>query len=141
MSRAKSVLLLPPVLIWSLFYGVLGGLFFKLLSVYELWVISNRHHIVQWKRYPARHYRQFTTAILISRMGNSAWSNLPSTRSQITQEFSRAPFPFLVILCNTLLALLYLPFALLNGALKGPVFVFAQIWQSPRRTLVTEIGL
>lgn len=138
MNRSKSVMLLPAVLIWSLFYGVIGGLFFKLLSVYEMWMISNRHHIRQWKRYPMRHYRQFTTAILIGRMGDKAWSNLPITRNQISQEYTRAPFPYLVIMCNTILAFLYLPFALLSGILNGPSFVFAQIWR--RRSTTPSAG-
>ena len=129
MSRSKSVILLPPVLIWSLFYGVIGGLFFKLLSVYELWLISNRYHIRQWKRYPMRHYQQFTSAVLMGRMAHKSWSTLPLTRNQIGNEYARAPFPFLIIMCNTLLALLYLPFALLSGVFIGPSFVFTQFWQ------------
>lgn len=141
MSRSKSVILLPAVLVWSLFYGVIGGLFFKLLSVYEMWLMSNRHHIRQWKRYPTRHYQQFTTAILIGRMGDKAWSTLPVTRNQITQQYTRAPFPYLVIMCNTLLALLYLPFALLSGAFNGPSFVFTQIWQQRVATRSSGIGL
>lgn len=139
MSRSKSVLLLPLALIWSLFYGVIGGVFFKLISVYEMWMISNRHHIGQWKRYPKRHYSQFTTAILIGRMGDKAWSSLPITRNQITQQYVRAPFPYLVIMCNTLLALLYLPFALLSGVLNGPSFVFTRIWL--RRTATPSAGI
>lgn len=141
MNRSKSVIVLPAVLVWSLIYGVIGGLFFKLLSVYEFWLISNRHHISQWKRYPMRHYRQFTTAILMARLGNKAWSSLPITRNQITQQYARAPFPFLIIMCNTLLAILYLPFALLSGVFKGPSFVFTQIRQRRVAALRSGIGL
>jgi len=141
MSRSKSVIMLPLVLMWSLIYGVIGGLFFKSLSVYEFWMISNRHHIRQWKRYPVRHYRQFTTAVLIGRMGAKAWSSLPITRNQITWEYAHAPFPYLVILCNTLLALLYLPFALLSGAWNGPSFVFTRIWQKRTQALTLGSGL
>jgi hypothetical protein len=140
MSKSKSVILLPPVLIWSLFYGVVGGVFFKLLSVYELWMTSNRHQIMQWKRYPARDYRQFTSAVLMGRMGDNTWSALPIIRNQITHEFTQAPFPYLVILCNTLLALLYLPFALVTGILRGPGYVFAQLWTSRQDTLTTGNG-
>lgn len=141
MRKSKSVILLPPVLIWSLFYGVAGGVFFKLLSVYELWMESNRHQIMQWKRYPERHYRQFTSAVLMSRMGDKTWAALPIVRNQITQEFTQAPFPYLVILCNTLLALLYLPFALVTGIVRGPVFVFAQIWKNGSSVSTTGNGL
>lgn len=141
MSRSKSAMLLPQVLIWSLIYGVIGGIFFKLLSVYEIWLISNRHHIRQWKRYPTRHYRQFTSAILMGRLGDKAWSFLPITSNQIAQEYVRAPFPYLVIMCNTLLAMLYLPFALVSGVFMGPSFVFAQTWQRRSVAISTEIGL
>ena len=141
MNRSKSVMLLPLVLVWSLIYGVIGGLFFKLLAVYEFWLISNRHHIRQWKRYPMRHYREFTGAILMGRMGDKSWSSLPITRNLITQQYARAPFPSLVIMCNTLLAIVYLPFALLSGALKGPGIVFAQIWRPRDIALSAGNGL
>ncbi|MCB1665545.1 MAG: hypothetical protein KDI28_07170 [Pseudomonadales bacterium] len=131
MKPSKPVYLLPFVLLWSLLYGVSGGVFYKLIAVYELWSSSNRLHVLQWKRYPQRSYRQFTSAVLMSRMGSRAWTGLPLAYSQVLQEFTRAPFPYLVILCNTVMALLYLPFALISGVFKGPAFVFRNTWGRP----------
>lgn len=140
MKPSKPAYLLPFVVLWSLVYGVFGGVFFKLIAVYELWSSSNRLHILQWKRYPQRSYQQFTSAVLMGRMGGSAWTGLPLAYSQVLQEFTRAPFPYLVILCNTLMALLYLPFAVISGVFKGPAFVFRNTWCSPSvaRSVVTE---
>jgi uncharacterized protein YneF (UPF0154 family) len=124
MNFFKTIVKLPPVLLWSLIYGVLGGLFFKAISVFEYWLESNRSQIMQWKRYPNRNYRQFTSAILMGRVGAQSWATLPLTYSQITSRFDRAPYPYLVIMCNTLIALVYLPVALALGVVQGPAFVF-----------------
>lgn len=128
MNVLKSILKLPPVLLWSLVYGVIGGLFFKTLSVFEYWLDSNRAQIMQWKRYPNRNYRQFTSAVLMGRVGAQSWASLPLTYNQITNRFDRAPYPYLIIMCNTLIALVYLPFALASGLIQGPAFVFQQSW-------------
>lgn len=124
----KSLLRLPHTLIWSLIYGVSGGLLFKLLSVVELWLAANRFHIMQWKRYPDRNYRKFTAAVLMGRMEENSWSSLPLRYNQVLSGVERAPFPILVILCNTLIALLYLPVALIEGIFAGPAFVFRRTW-------------
>lgn len=141
MKPSRPVYLLPAVLLWSLLYGVFGGAFYKLMAVYELWSSSNHLHILQWKRYPQRSYQQFTSAILMGRMGNRAWATLPMAYNQVRQEFTRAPFPYLVILCNTLMALLYLPFALVSGMFRGPAFVFRNTWKQPRSVHVSSNGL
>ncbi len=124
MNVLKSMIRHPAVLLWSLVYGIAGGVFFKAISVYEYWLESNRVQIMQWKRYPNRNYRQFTTSMLMGRLGFESWSTLPLTYSQITNKFDRAPYPYLIILCNTLIALVYLPVALLAGVVEGPAFVY-----------------
>jgi len=126
MNVLKTIFRLPAVLIWSLVYGVTGGVLFKALSVFEYWRESNRTQIMQWKRYPNRNYRQFTTSVLMGRVGSQSWSTLPMTYSQITSQFDRAPYPYLIIMCNTLIALVYLPAALLAGLVEGPTFVYQQ---------------
>lgn len=128
MKRSKPIYLLPPVLVWSLCYGILGGLFFKLLAVYELWSDANRLQVLTWKRYPARSHQRYAAARVIGRMNGQAWSTLPMAYNQTMQVHTKAPFPFLVIACNTLIALLYLPIALLSGIVKGPLFVFRSTW-------------
>ena len=124
MKAVKFILKLPPILVWSLVYGVVGGIFFKAISVYEYWRDSNRAQIMQWKRYPNRNYRQFATSVLMGRVGGQSWSTLPLTYSQITSQFDRAPYPYLIIMCNTLIALVYLPAALAAGLIEGPRFVY-----------------
>jgi hypothetical protein len=52
------------------------------------------------------------------------------TNSEIQTEFKHEPFPLLLILANTLIALLLLPFAILTGIVQGPIFVFRQSWRS-----------
>ncbi len=126
MNILKTLLRLPAVLVWSVVYGAAGGVLFKALSVYEYWLESNRAQIMQWKRYPNRNYRQFTSSVLMGRVGSESWSTLPMAYSQITNKFERAPYPYLIIMCNTLIALVYLPVALLAGLVEGPAFVYQQ---------------
>ena len=130
-----SLVLFPVILVWSVCYGVLGGIFFKLLAVYENWIDLNRLQIIQWKRYPLRSYNKFTSAILAHRMKSKPIELVALTNSQIQTEFKREPFPFLVILVNTLIALLMLPFALLVGIFQGPVFVFRKTWGAWQKIL------
>lgn len=121
---------LPLILLWSLCYGVLGGIFFKMAAVYENWVDLNHLQVTQWKRYPLRSYNKFTGAILTHRMKSKPIELVELTNSEIQTEFKREPFPVLLILANTLIALLLLPFAILSGIVQGPVFVFRKSWRS-----------
>ena len=132
MKQRRSLFFLPVLILWSLVYGSLGGVFFKLLAVIELWHSANRMQLQQWKRYPARHYQQFTAAIVMAELNGQTWSLLPMMHNDVTDRFPRAPFPFLIILCNTLIALLYLPYALCSGLFRGPAYVFAQGWSRLR---------
>ncbi|MDP1932841.1 MAG: hypothetical protein Q8L60_15425 [Gammaproteobacteria bacterium] len=125
-----TIVLFPLILVWSVCYGVLGGVFFKLLAVYENWIDLNRLQIIQWKRYPLRSYNKFTSAILTHRMKSKPIELVALTNSQIQTEYKREPFPFLVILANTLITLVLLPFALLTGIFQGPVFVFRKTWRA-----------
>lgn len=120
----------PLILLWSLCYGVIGGIFFKMLAVYENWVDMNHLQVAQWKRYPLRSYNKFTAAILTHRMKSKPIELVELTNSQIQTEFKREPFPVLLILANTLIALLLLPFAILTGIVQGPIFVFRKSWRS-----------
>ncbi len=120
----------PLILLWSLCYGILGGVFFKMLAVYENWADLNHLQMTQWKRYPLRSYNKFTGAILTHRMKSKPIELVELTNSEIQTEFKREPFPVLLILANTLIALLLLPFAILTGIVQGPIFVFRKSWRS-----------
>ncbi len=123
-----TIVLFPVLVLWSIIYGVLGGVFFKAQAVYEHWIDLNHLQVVQWKRYPLRSYNKFTAAILTHRMRTKPIELVSLTNHQIQREFKREPFPFLVIFANTLIALVMLPFALISGVFQGPVFVFRKNW-------------
>lgn len=115
---------IPLLLCWSLVYGVLGGMFFQLLAVGEYLFAQNRQQIMTWKRYPQRSNRQYASILLEQQMQHRDIRSLPFAYSQVQTDTARAPFPLLTILSNTLVALLWLPFALLKGAVQGPAFVY-----------------
>ena len=60
LKRLLTAICFPLILLWSLCYGVLGGILFKMLAVYENWVDLNHLQVKQWKRYPLRSYNKFT---------------------------------------------------------------------------------
>lgn len=124
MRKVFSTLIITPLLLcWSLVYGVPGGMFFQLLAVCEHLLVRNRQQIMTWKRYPQRSDRQYAAILLEQQMRQSEVGNLPFVHNQ-AETSGRAPFPLLTLLSNTLLALLWLPVALLRGAVKGPVYVY-----------------
>lgn len=128
-----TALVFPFLLLWSLFYGVVGGIFFKILAVYESWNYQNHIQITQWKRYPERSYNKFVSAILTYRMRTRPMDLVSLTNNQIRKEYNQAPFPFLLILINTAISILLLPFAMISGAVLGPAFVFKRNWRKWQR--------
>lgn len=123
-----TIAFFPVLVLWSIVYGVLGGIFFKIQAVYEHWQDLNHLQVIQWKRYPLRSYNKFTAAILTHRMRSKPIELVSLTNNQIQNEFKQEPFPFLVLIANTLIALVMLPFAVLSGVVQGPVFVFRKGW-------------
>ena len=119
-----TLIFLPLLLCWSLVYGVLGGMFFQLLAVGEHLLARNRQQLMTWKRYPQRSNRQYADILLEQQMQQRDVSALPFAYNAALTSTTRAPFPLLAILCNTLLALLCLPWALLTGAVQGPAYVY-----------------
>lgn len=119
-----KVAIFPFLLLWSVAYGIPGGIFFKMLAVYERWTDLNRLQLTQWKRYPLRSYRKFTSAVLTHRMRTRPLELAGLTDSQIQTEFKQEPFPFLILFTNTVVAIAVLPFAILSGVVLGPIHVF-----------------
>ena len=124
-----KIVILPFLLLWSIVYGIPGGIFFKILAVYEHWVDLNRFQLIQWKRYPMRSYRKFTSALLTHRMRTRPIELAGLTSSQIEAEFKREPFPFLILFTNTVISVAVLPFAALSGIVLGPLHVFRSGWE------------
>jgi len=114
----------PLLLCWSLVYGVLGGMFFQLLAVGESLFAQSRQQIMTWKRYPQRSDRQYADLLLAQHMQRRDITALPFAYSEVQASAARAPFPLLTLLSNLLVALLWLPFALLKGAVQGPGYVY-----------------
>jgi len=129
MAGLMTVAILPFLFLWSIVYGIPGGIFFKMLAVYEHWVDLNRLQVIQWKRYPLRSYRKFTSAVLTHRMRSRPVELVNLIESQIQAEYRQEPFPFLIIFTNTVVALAVLPFAALSGMVLGPVHVFRSGWE------------
>ena len=119
-----TLISIPLLLCWSLVYGALGGMFFQLLAAGEYLLEQNRQQIMTWKRYPQRSNRQYASILLEQQMRHRDITALPFAYSQMQSGSLRAPFPLLAILSNILVTLLWLPFALLKGAVLGPAFVY-----------------
>jgi uncharacterized protein YneF (UPF0154 family) len=136
--KVFSTLIITPLLLcWSLVYGVLGGMFFQLLAVFEHLLVRNRQQLMTWKRYPQRSDREYAALLLEQQMRQGEVGNLPFVHSQ-AEASGRAPFPLLTLLSNTLLALLWLPVAMLRGAIKGPVYVYTTSRRRLARLLAAE---
>lgn len=140
MAGLIKIATFPILLLWSVAYGVPGGIFFKGWAVYENWLHQNRSQIIQWKRYPLRSYRKFTSAVLTHRMRSRPVELAGFTESQVQAEFKREPFPFLILFSNTLVALVILPFAALSGIVLGPIHVFRNGRQNWYRNLQPSAG-
>jgi len=126
----KTLVSVPLLLCWSLVYGALGGMFFQLLAAGEYLLGQNRQLIMTWKRYPLRSNRQYASIVLEQQMQHRDITTLPFAYNQVQSDSLRAPFPLLAILSNILVALLWLPVALLKGAVKGPAFVYGSARRS-----------
>lgn len=127
LNGLKSLIVTPVLLCWSLVYGVLGGMFFQLLAAGEHLLVQNRQQIMQWKRYPQRSNRQYADILFEQRMRHRDIGTLPFAYNQAQTHPVQAPFPVLALLSNTLVAALWLPVALLQGAVQGPAFVYASL--------------
>jgi hypothetical protein len=127
MTGILSLLLIPFFALWSLFYGVLAGILFRIVALFEYWNGSIHLHLVKWKRYPLRSNNALAAMLLSQRMSALPVELLPLTYSQLRQERHYASFPFLIIFSTTLIAIACLPYAALSGALQGPGIVFRQL--------------
>src|SRR5690606_29068271 len=128
----------PILLLWSVIYGIPGGIFFKILAVYERWTDLNRLQVTQWKRYPLRSYRKFTAAVLTHRMRTRPVELTALTDTQIQTEYKQEPFPFLILFTNTVVALTVLPFAALSGIVLGPIHVFRSGWEKWQKHVLPQ---
>ena len=114
----------PAVCLWSVTFGMVAGVLFKLLAVIENWWSVNRTHVLLWKKYPQRSYRKYINSLWAIQVRGRPLEMAEYTRSMIEQRNPTEPFPVTRILINTLLMLGIAPFMALSGLIDGPLYVF-----------------
>ncbi len=124
LARLPSIVFYPALLLWCVVYGVVGGMLFKLVSVYENWVAMNRYHYTLWKKYPQRSYQKYISSIWASQIKGMPLELAEYTRQKIEQNHPGEPFPFLRILVNSVFMLFILPYMVVTGIFKGPAYVY-----------------
>ncbi len=135
LAKAPAFVFYPALLLWSLGYGVIGGLAFKLMAVYENWTSINRYHYILWKKYPNRSYQKYISSIWAAQLRGLPVELAEYTRVKVEQSHPSEPFPFLRILANTVFMLFIAPFMAVTGMIKGPIYVFRQEMQARHRYL------
>jgi len=124
LDTAPAWIFYPALVCWSLCYGAPAGAFFKILAVYENWGSINHYHLLLWKKYPQRSYNKFISGIWVNQIKGKPVELAEYTRHQIEHSRPTEPFPFIRILINTLFMLLILPFMVVSGLFRGPVYVY-----------------
>ncbi|MDT8398664.1 MAG: hypothetical protein RQ899_08625 [Pseudomonadales bacterium] len=124
LRNSPDILFYPLAALWSLFYGAVAGMFFKLLAVYENWISINRLQLKLWKKYPQRSYRKYISNIWAAQIKGKPVEYAQYTRQQLEKDYPAEPFPILRLFINTLLMLLVVPPMVLTGLFDGPVYVY-----------------
>jgi hypothetical protein len=140
LATLPAILFYPALWLWCLVYGVPGGVFFKLAAVYENWVTTNRYHYILWKKYPQRSYQKYISSIWASQIKGLPMELAEYTRQKIEQNHPSEPFPFLRILVNTVFMLFILPYMVVTGFFKGPLYVYRSEMQA-RQLHLSQRGL
>lgn len=124
LARTPTIIFYPALLLWCLVYGVVGGILFKIAAVYENWLAMNRYHYILWKKYPQRSYQKYISSIWASQIKGLPVELAEYTRQKIEQNHPSEPFPFLRLLANSIFMLFILPYMIVVGIFKGPLYVF-----------------
>jgi hypothetical protein len=134
---APAYIFYPLVMLWSLVYGSVAGVFFILLAAYENWLEINHYQLLLWKKYPQRSYNKYISGIWAHQIKGQPVELAEYTRHQIEKSRPSEPFPFMRLLINTCFILLITPFMLLSGLVKGPAYVYRRALEK-RHTLWGE---
>ncbi len=130
LAKAPAIIFYPALLVGCLVYGVVAGVVFKLVAVYENWVAINRYHYILWKKYPQRSYQKYISSIWASQIKGLPVELAEYTRGKIEQNHPSEPFPFLRIIANTVFMLFIVPYMAVTGMIMGPIHVFRQQMQA-----------
>lgn len=123
-TRLPAYLFYPVICLWSLGYGVIGGIYFKLVAMLESWWFNNRLQLLLWKKYPQRSYQKYINNIWSDQIPGRPVEVAAYTRNRIEQVKPSQPFPLGKITLNTLTLILLAPFVALTGVVEGPLYVF-----------------
>lgn len=122
--KLPAIFFYPLVVIWSIIYGGIAGMVFKLLSVYENWLAINRLQLRLWKRYPQRSYRKYIESMWHQQFKGKPIELAEYKKLQLEKSNPSEPFPLLRILINTVFMALISPFMALSGLYYGPLYVY-----------------
>ncbi len=133
--KLPTVFFYPLALIWSIVYGGIAGIVFKLLSVYENWLAINRLQLKLWKRYPQRSYRKYIESMWYQQFKGKPIELAEYSKLQLEKSNPSEPFPVLKILINTVFMALISPFMALSGLYYGPLYVFRTTLQQYQQAM------
>lgn len=122
--KLPTIIFYPLIFIWSILFGGLAGIIFKVLEVYENWRTINHQHIYLWKRYPTRSYRRYIENMWSQQIKEKPLELAEYDRIQLEKSHPEEPFPFSRLCLNTMFMLLIAPFIALSGLYYGPLHVF-----------------
>lgn len=126
LTQSPAVIFYPALFIWSLLYGVLGGVFYKIMAVYENWKAINQYHFILWKKYPQRSYQHYISAIWLQQIRGQPIEFAEYTKQRIEQVHPVEPYPLGRLILNSCFMILILPYMILVGIIKGPMYVYTR---------------
>ncbi len=122
--KLPTIFFYPLIFIWSILYGGLAGIIFKILEVYENWQAINHKHLYLWKKYPNRSYRRYIENKWSPQIMGKPLELAEYEKIKLEKSYPEEPFPFSRLCLNTVFMLLITPFIALSGLYYGPVHVF-----------------
>ncbi|HTQ98442.1 MAG TPA: hypothetical protein VMH83_00565 [Candidatus Acidoferrum sp.] len=133
LASLPALLFYPALFVWCLVYGVPCGILFKLVAVWENWVDSNRYHYILWKKYPQRSYQKYISSIWANQIKGMPVEMAEYAKIKVEQTHPSEPFPFVRILANTVLMLCIVPYMIVTGLIKGPLYVYHRQMQARKQ--------
>jgi hypothetical protein len=122
--KLPTFIFYPLIFIWSIFFGGLAGVIFKLLQVYENWKAINHQHMYLWKRYPSRSYRRYIDNMLSNQIKGKTVELAEYKKIHLEKSYPEEPFPLLRLFFNTVFMVFITPFMTLSGLYYGPIHVY-----------------
>lgn len=122
--KLPTFIFYPLIFIWSIFFGGLAGVIFKLLQVYENWKAINHQLMYLWKKYPSRSYRRYIDNLWSHQIKGKTVELAEYKKIQLEKSYPEEPFPLLRLFFNTVFMVFITPFMALSGLYYGPIHVY-----------------